>query len=74
MPLNRRLTVKLSRFYDKLSEWFTEVDKPVFQQVAMTTNGITLKRKLPELVDAGLDAINISLDTLQPKKFGFVTR
>ena len=40
----------------------------------MTTNGITLKRKLPELMDAGLDAINISLDTLQPKKFGFVTR
>ena len=52
----------------------TKQVEPVFWQVAMTTNGITLTRKLPELVEAGLDAINISLDTLQPKKFGFITR
>jgi molybdenum cofactor biosynthesis enzyme MoaA len=42
--------------------------------VAITTNGITLKKKLPDLAEAGLDAINISLDTLEPKKFGFITR
>lgn len=30
----------------------------------MTTNGITLSRKLPALLDAGLNAVNISLDTL----------
>lgn len=40
----------------------------------MTTNGVTLKRKLPALKEAGLDQINISLDTLVPAKFEFVTR
>ena len=48
--------------------------KAGFEQVAITTNGITLTRKLPELVSAGLGAINIRLDTLQPKKFEFITR
>lgn len=27
--------------------------------VAMTTNGLTLSRRLPALVEAGLDALNI---------------
>ncbi len=40
----------------------------------MTTNGLTLSRKLPALKSAGLDAINISLDTLVPAKFEFVSR
>ncbi|KAL3873916.1 hypothetical protein ACJMK2_036993 [Sinanodonta woodiana] len=42
--------------------------------IAMTTNGITLARKLPELKDAGLNALNISLDTLVPPKFELITR
>ena len=42
--------------------------------LAMTTNGITLSRKLPQLKDAGLNLLNISLDTLVPQKFEFVTR
>ena len=32
---------------------------PGLDTVAMTTNGLTLSRKLPALLDAGLDAINI---------------
>ena len=44
------------------------------ETVAMTTNGLTLQRHLPQLIDAGLDAINISLDTLEDKKFEFVSR
>ena len=40
----------------------------------MTTNGITLSRKLPQLKKAGLNLLNISLDTLVPQKFEFVTR
>lgn len=40
----------------------------------MTTNGITLKRKLPALKNAGVNLINVSLDTLVPQKFEFVTR
>nr|XP_006824930.1 PREDICTED: molybdenum cofactor biosynthesis protein 1-like [Saccoglossus kowalevskii] len=42
--------------------------------LAMTTNGIVLKRKLPALKEAGLNLINISLDTLVPAKFEFITR
>lgn len=42
--------------------------------LAMTTNGITLARKLPKLKDCGLSALNISLDTLIPAKFEFMTR
>jgi len=40
----------------------------------MTTNGFLLKDNLEGLVAAGLDRINISLDTLQPEKFAFITR
>jgi len=32
---------------------------PGLDTVAMTTNGVTLARKLPALKDAGLDAINL---------------
>ncbi|XP_042449891.1 GTP 3',8-cyclase, mitochondrial-like [Zingiber officinale] len=42
--------------------------------LAMTTNGIVLSKKLPRLKDCGLNAINISLDTLVPAKFEFMTR
>lgn len=44
------------------------------ETLALTTNAITLKRKLPQLQEAGLKSINISLDTLEPKKFEFLTR
>ncbi|XP_009614989.1 GTP 3',8-cyclase, mitochondrial isoform X2 [Nicotiana tomentosiformis] len=42
--------------------------------LAMTTNGITLGKKLPKLKDSGLNLVNISLDTLVPAKFEFMTR
>lgn len=42
--------------------------------LAMTTNGLLLTRKLPALKAAGLDMLNISLDTLVPAKFEFITR
>jgi len=44
------------------------------QTIAMTTNGIVLNRKLPGLVASGLNAVNISLDTLDPFKFQIITR
>ncbi|KAG1449493.1 hypothetical protein G6F56_008625 [Rhizopus delemar] len=40
----------------------------------MTSNGIALKRKLPKLYEAGLDTLNISLDTLNPHLFQIMTR
>jgi molybdenum cofactor biosynthesis enzyme MoaA len=44
------------------------------QQMGMTTNGVTLSKKLPTLIDAGLTHVNISLDTLKADKFTELTR
>ncbi|KAK2637160.1 hypothetical protein Ddye_031952 [Dipteronia dyeriana] len=44
------------------------------KSLAITTNGITLARKLPLLKECGLTSLNISLDTLVPAKFEFLTR
>ena len=55
--------------------WFVEQLKALgFHEVTMTTNGYLLKENLEGLVEAGLDRINVSLDTLQPEKFQFITR
>lgn len=42
--------------------------------LAITTNGIVLAARLPRLKRCGLTALNISLDTLVPAKFEFLTR
>ncbi|MEE6473572.1 hypothetical protein FKM82_010089 [Ascaphus truei] len=42
--------------------------------IAVTTNGINLARQLPKLKEAGLDVLNVSLDTLVPAKFEFIVR
>ena len=47
---------------------------PDLEALAITTNGLVLERKLPALKAAGLNQINISLDTLIPGKFEFITR
>ncbi|KAJ1942424.1 hypothetical protein FBU59_003202 [Linderina macrospora] len=44
------------------------------KKIAITTNGIALRRKLPLLRKAGLDGLNISLDTRDPRKFELFTR
>lgn len=42
---------------------------PLTDQVTMTTNGVLLEEKLPALMEAGLDAVNISLDTTDREKY-----
>lgn len=42
--------------------------------IAMTTNGLGLTKLLVDLQRAGLNALNISLDTLQQKKYGDITK
>lgn len=42
--------------------------------IAVTTNGINLARLVPKLKDAGVDLINVSLDSLVPAKFEFIVR
>ena len=44
------------------------------RQIGMTTNGVALAKKLPALVEHGLDSVNVSLDTLVPEKFQALTR
>ncbi|MDR2491310.1 MAG: GTP 3',8-cyclase MoaA [Spirochaetaceae bacterium] len=44
------------------------------EQVTLTTNGLVLDEHLDALLKAGLDAVNISLDTLSPVLFGKITR
>ncbi|MDD6367069.1 MAG: GTP 3',8-cyclase MoaA [Stecheria intestinalis] len=46
---------------------------PGIEQVTMTTNGILLKQNLTALKEAGIDAINVSLDTLNPEVFQRIT-
>ena len=46
---------------------------PGIRKVTMTTNGILLARQLPALLEAGLDSVNISLDTLSPEVFARIT-
>lgn len=44
------------------------------EQVGITTNGLMLTRLLVPMQRAGLDAINISLDTLNASKYETITR
>lgn len=43
------------------------------EKVTMTTNGVLLAENIGALVNAGLDAVNISLDTVNPQKFAEIT-
>ena len=46
---------------------------PGVEQVTMTTNGVLLGRYLEELIQAGIDGINISLDTLDAGRYEKIT-
>ena len=47
---------------------------PGIEEISMTTNGLLLPRMAAELKDAGLDRVNVSIDTIDPLKFKFMTR
>lgn len=44
------------------------------EQVTLTTNGILLKEQMAQLAGAGLDAVNISIDTLDADMYKKITR
>lgn len=46
---------------------------PGIEQVTLTTNGVFLKDHIAELFENGLDAVNISLDTLDAKVYEKIT-
>lgn len=64
-PLVRRICIPLIKELKAL---------PGISQVTLTTNGILLAEQLPGLMEAGLDAVNISLDTLDAETFEKITR
>ena len=64
-PLVRKEIVNLIRDIKNLDK---------IEQVTLTTNGILLYDMLDDLYDAGIDAINISLDTLKKDNFKQITR
>lgn len=43
-------------------------------EIALTTNGLGLARQAKRLAAAGLDRVNVSLDTVDPAKFAAITR
>jgi len=55
-----------------LIKMLSEIDG--IEEIAMTTNGVFLPKMAKQLKEAGLNRVNISLDTLDPKKFKEITR
>lgn len=47
---------------------------PGIEQVTITTNGVLLADMAEELIDAGIDGINVSLDTVEREIFAQITR
>jgi cyclic pyranopterin phosphate synthase len=46
---------------------------PGIKKVAITTNGFKLPEHLPQWLDAGIDAINVSIDSLDARQFKTIT-
>lgn len=46
---------------------------PAIRKLAMTTNGYRLAERAQSYADAGIDAINISMDSLRPERFRDIT-
>ena len=44
------------------------------KEVCLTTNGLMLPKLAKDLKDAGVKRINLSLDTLDPQKYAYITR
>lgn len=63
-PLMRRDCVKLIANMKKL---------PGVESVGLTTNGVELMKYAKELKAAGLDSVNVSLDTVDPGEFLLLT-
>ena len=47
---------------------------PGIREVCLTTNGLMLPKLAGELKEAGVKRLNLSLDTLNPEKYAYITR
>lgn len=64
-PLVRRGVLSLCRELRRI---------PRLQELTLTTNGLLLPGMAAELKAAGVDRVNVSLDTLDPEKYRRITR
>lgn len=64
-PLIRREIITLARMISEIEG---------IQDFSLTTNGVLLDKYAEQLVDAGLDRVNVSLDTLDADKYRKITR
>ena len=64
-PLVRKGVVDLIREINSI---------PEIEDISLTTNAILLPKMAGDLRDAGLTRVNISLDTLDPVQFTYITR
>lgn len=64
-PLVRRGVVSLCRMLRAL---------PGLEELCLTTNGVRLPELAAPLREAGVDRLNISLDTLRPERYRSITR
>ena len=67
-PLVRKDIIKLIRNLN-LKKKNTNLN-----EITLTTNGTLLKKYAKELKENGIDRINVSIDTINPKKYNEITR
>jgi cyclic pyranopterin phosphate synthase len=58
--------------FPELVRMLTQIEG--IEELSLTTNGTILKKYALELKQAGLSRVNVSLDTLKPDKFRYITR
>lgn len=61
----------LRRDFDEMAHAIAEI--PGIRRVAMTTNGYRLAKKAGDWRTAGISAINVSVDSLDPARFAAIT-
>ncbi|KUK74891.1 MULTISPECIES: GTP 3',8-cyclase MoaA [Methanobacterium] len=59
---------------DDIKEIVSKISSIGFKDVSITTNGTYLTRYADELVESGLNRVNVSLDTLNPEIYRFITK
>lgn len=55
-------------------EIIEKISKLGFRDISITTNGTRLEKYSQDLKDAGLNRVNVSLDTLNPETYKFITK
>ncbi|NSW82351.1 MAG: GTP 3',8-cyclase MoaA [Syntrophothermus sp.] len=62
----------IRRNLSRLVQMISTID--LIDDIAITTNGLLFPEMAGELKEAGLHRLNVSLDTMNPEKYSFITR